>query len=317
MRIFHILPIAVTLFTLSSCSKELSLKTISFDASTAQNNYTPDDTIRFNLSGNADYVTFYSGLPGNRYKYSNRTSASGTPILLFTSARANGTQPNSLKIMVSSDFNGLGTDTATTLANISAANWKDFTDKATLSTGTAVSSGPINLTDMANTNKPVYIAFKYLATSGSKQNKWTITALTINNTLPDNTSYLIANLNAYNTAITNYGATTYSPGWVSYTAVNTYNWAISAGTSLVITGATTPELATDNAEAWVIMGPLDLKKVSPDWGTPIKNVGENISKFPYTYQYATPGAYEVTFLASNANRDKQDSIVKTIQLTVH
>jgi Domain of unknown function (DUF5017) len=316
MRFCYIFSTAIALLGLAACNKDIWLKSVSFDAGTTNNIYSTDDTVRFNLTGNPDFITFYSGLPGNRYAYRNRTSAAGTPVLRFTSARANGTQPNSLQLLLATDFKGVDTDTATTLSNIAAATWKDITDRATLSSGAALTSGPIDLSDQV-TDKPVYIAFKYNAVSGSKQNKWTITALTVTNTLADSSSYLLANLNAGNTAITNYGATTYSPGWVSYKAMNNYSWVISAGTSLVITGATTADQATANAEAWAIMGPVDLKKVTPDWGVAIKNIGENMNKFPYAYKYTSPGSYDVTFVASNANRDKQDSIVKNIRLTVH
>ncbi|SEW35317.1 DUF5017 domain-containing protein [Chitinophaga arvensicola] len=316
MRFHNILFTAVSGLLLAACNKDIKLKSLSFDASAGAGTYATADTIRFNLTGNPDFITFYSGLPGNRYAYRNRTAAAGTPVLRFTSARANGTQTNSLQLMISADFKGIDTSNTTTLSNIAAANWKDITDRATLSTGAALASGPVDLTDQIG-DKPVYIAFKYTSVSGSKQNKWTITGLNVNNTLADSTTYLIANLNAGNTAITNYGATTYSPGWVSYKVVNNYNWVVTAGTSLVITGAAAADQATQNAEAWAIMGPLDLKKVTPDWGIPIKNIGENMSKFPYKYIYTSPGAYDATFLASNANRDRQDSIVKNIRLNVH
>lgn len=314
IRFRHIAAITALLASIA-CKKELPLKSLDFDATIAKNNYSVNDTIAFRFSGQPDFITFYSGLPGNRYEYRDRTMQAGTPVLQFTSARANGSQPNSLQIMVSADFAGADADTATTLTNISKASWTDITGKAVLSSGTAVSSGPIELSDFANAGKPVYLAFRYTAVAGSIQNKWTITNLTVNNNLKDGTTYLIGNLNAFNTAITNYGNSSFSPGWVSYKLANTYAWAISAGTSLVITGATNKDLAAP-AEAWVFMGPLNLQKVTPDAGMAIKNVGENMSKFPYNYQYTTPGTYKATFVGANINKDQQNSIIKTLDITI-
>ncbi|MBC9929842.1 DUF5017 domain-containing protein [Chitinophaga qingshengii] len=314
IRFRYIAAIAV-LLTSIACKKELPLKSPDFDATVAKNSYSVNDTIAFQFSGQPDFITFYAGLPGSRYEYRDRTTQAGTPVLQFTSARANGSQPNSLQVMVSADFAGVAADTAITLANIGKASWTDITGKAVLSAGAAANSGPIDLSDFANAGKPVYLAFRYTAVAGSVQNKWTITNLTVNNNLKDGTTYLIGNLNAFNTAIINYGNSSFSPGWVSYKIANTYAWTISAGTSLVITGATNKDLAAP-AEAWVFMGPLNLQKVTPDAGVPIKNVGENMSKFPYNYQYTTPGTYKATFVGANINKDQQKSVVKTLDITI-
>ncbi len=305
------------IFLLNSyaCTKKIALKELQFDAAVSKTTYTTNDTIAFTLTGNPDLITFYADVPGNRFAYRNRTKADGKPILQFTSARANGSQANSLALMVSSDFAGVaGTDTITSLANITKASWTDITSRAMLSTGSAVSSGSIDLSDFVA--KPVYVAFKYTAVSGSIQNKWTITALSVNNVLSDGTSYLIGNLNANNTAITNYGVSTYSPGWVSYKVKNSYAWSVAAGTSLTISGATTAATATSDAEAWVLMGPIDLKKVTPDMGVPIKAIIDNMNKFPYSYQYKTAGNYQAIFIGMNQNRDNVDSVIRILPITV-
>jgi hypothetical protein len=220
--------------------------------------------------------------------------------------------------MISSDFTGIVPgDTAAVVAAIAKAGWTNITGRATLSTGTAVSSGKIDLSDFATAGKPVYIAFKYTGTKGSAYSKWTITNLTVTNSLADSTVYTIANLGAPTTAITNYGGTSYSPGWVSYTVSNTYRWVVSAGTSLVITGATTDAAATADAEGWAIMGPLDLRKVTPDFGVPIKIISENMDKFPFTWQYTVPGNYTAAFVAFNVDIERSDSIVRTIPFVIH
>jgi|GEM_PF-211139 len=336
MNIRYLIIFAGLLLSCIACEKQTDVKSVSFDVKstklngTASTSFSTSDTINFNFVDNPDIITFYSGEIGKRYEFKDRTSANGTPQLQFSTLRANGSQANSLSLMVSSDFKGIVTktilgvvsrDTAATTANIAAATWADLTSKATLSTGgtTAVASGIIDLTDLANAGKPVYIAFKYSATAGSIQNKWTINGLSVNNVLGDGTTYTIASLNGPTTAITNYGQTTYGPGWaVAFDPAqnaNKYNWVYTDKTSLVITGATTVAAATASAEAWAIMGPVDLTKVTPDFGVGIKSMSARLGS--YQYNYSTPGTYNAVFSASNNTIGGSSATVKSITLTIN
>ncbi len=335
MRIRYLI-IAAFLLACAACNKDIAVKPITFDVASAKNSgaattvFSTRDTVQFHFTGNPDMITYFSGEPGKNYDFRNRVSAAGIPQLQFSTIRATGTQANSLSLLVSTDFKGVATntiygvltrDTATTNANIAAATWTDIISRATLSIGgtTAVSSGVIDLSDFLTQGKPVYIAFKYTATAGTIQNKWTISALSLNNVLADGTSYTIANLNAPNTAITNYGNATYGPGWaVSYDPAknaNKYAWTYTAGTSLVITGATTAALATASAEAWAVMGPVDLTRVTPDVGTAIKAISATLSSYPYNY--TTAGTYNAVFAASNNTGSATSSVVKKVTLTIN
>jgi hypothetical protein len=327
--------IAAFLLGCMACTKQVTVAPVTFDVASAKKNgtattlFTVADTLQFYFTGNPDVITFYSGEVGKRYQYSNRISAAGTPQLQFSSIVATGTQPNSLALLISSDFKGVATktvygvltrDTATTTANIAAATWTDITSKATLSTGstTAVPSGVIDLSSFAAQGKPVYIAFKYTATTGTIQNKWTISALAVNNVLADGTTYTIANLNAPTTSFTNYGNTAYGPGWAtSYDPAkngNKYAWVYTDKTSLVITGATTASAATASAEAWAIMGPVDLTRVTPDAGVGIKAISAALPS--YQYNYAAAGSYTAVFTASNNTAAGSNMVVRQIPLVV-
>jgi hypothetical protein len=89
---------------------------------------------------------------------------------------------------------------------------------------------------------------------------------------------------------------------------------VSAGTSLVITGATTAAAATANSEAWTIMGPVDLTKVTPDAGVAIKSI--TLPQPNYTYVYGKAGNYKATFIAGNATRDGGVSSVNAVDVVV-
>lgn len=301
--------------TLSSCLKiKQEPVTPDFDVTVVKATVKLGDPAYFNLNGNPDYITFYSGEQGAKYDYRERSTANGVPKLQFSSARNSGTQANSLRLMISNDFAGLGADSITTAANISAATWTDITSRATLATtATAVASGAIDLSDFLAAGKPVFIAFKYNATTGSIQNKWTITGLTVTNTLPDGSVYTIANLNT--TAINNYSVVTlFSPGWAAYRYIGPYNWTITAGTSLVIAGAATAAAATTSPEAWTFTGPLALNRVSNDIGTAIKESSTRLST--YAYQFKSAGTFTATFVAQNANVYGDKQTVKQVTVTV-
>jgi hypothetical protein len=305
--------IAILIAMCSACQKE-QVKAPEFDVTTTKSTYKAGEYVVFEMTGNPDYITLYTGETGSRYIYNKRYTAAGTPKLQFTSQRANGTQTGSLQLMVSADFKGVGADTATTTANIAGATWTDITSRATWSTGTAVASGAIDLSDFP-LDKPLFFAFKYNGASGSIQNKWTISALTFTNTLPDQSVYTIANLSS--AAIANYGVgSVISPGWVGYKVANNYNWVISSGASLIITGATPATAATAVSEAWTFTGGITLNRIANDIGTPIKETSGRLAPSEYPFLYKETGTKTVTFVATNSSIYGQEETVKQLTLNI-
>lgn len=339
MKLLNISLLAGVLF-FSACSKTLDEKPVSFEVISTKTNgeasgtFGVKDTIVYQLSGNPDVVTFYSGAVGQRYEFNKRITAKGTPQLQFTSLRANGTQANSIQLLVSSDFKGvvaksqtvvgvITRDTAATNANIAAATWVDISSRAAWSTGAALSSGIIDLSDFAEQGKPVFVAFKYRATAGSIQNKWMISGLSLQNVLEDKSVYTQANFAASNQSISNYGVNTPGLGWLSSfnpdLNANKYAWVYSPGVgtagSLVITGATTAVTATAPAESWAIMGAVDLRKVTPDGGVVIKDINTLVKSWMPLVAYAE-GAYQAVFVASNNTVDGTSAVVRQLPLTI-
>lgn len=315
----HILLFIGTGCLLASCSKSLSIGDETFDVQIEKTSFAAGDTAKFSFAGNPDVISFYSGEVGKRYEYRGRTSADGTPLLRFRTIRANGSQDNSLSLMVSNNFEGaLVGDTAATITRIINAAWTDITSRATFSTGgsSAVVSGNIDLSDFSSQSKPVFIAFKYNGYTGSAQNKWTVDSFTVRNTLADGTSYVIANMNAFNISYTNYGVATFSPGFFACKVSNNYNWNIGS-TSLVITGATSAGAATAPSEAWVITGPIDLKKVTPDMGVQVKNFSRSTADLKYNYPYNTPGEYNAVFSGGKVSIDESQYSTKYFRIVVN
>src|SRR3546814_3272198 len=81
---------------------------------------------RFDFNGFADSVVSYSGKEGHQYEFRNRTEMDGLAHQLsFTSYRQWGTQENTLKLLVSSDFDGENYYES----GINSATWIDITDR--------------------------------------------------------------------------------------------------------------------------------------------------------------------------------------------
>lgn len=302
---------------LTACQKTMSTGDAQFDVQVNATQLSLGDTAIFSFGGSPDIITFYSGEVGKRYEYRSRFTAEGTPLLRFRTIRANGAQDQSLSILVSNDFAGiLLSDTPATLNQIKAANWANITSRAQLSSGgtTAVSSGNIDLSDFSAQNKPVYLAFQYQGFAGSAQSKWTVDSFTVKNILKDGTSYEIANMNANNIAYTNYGVSTFSPGFFPVRVVSTYWWTVNSN-SLVITGATGAGSAAP-AESWAIIGPIDLKKVTPDIGLKVKNSSQKADELKLSYQYLTAGTYNAVFSGGRVSIDETQLSTKSFQITV-
>ena len=311
MRIFHI-SVGLAMMALGSCSKEIGLAPLSFDVKADSTSYTAGSRATFLFSGKPDNITFYPGVPGRRFEFKDRTEAAGTAQLQFRTALNSGAQPNTLALMVSTDFPG-GVTSTTPPSIITGANWTDITARATWATSSTVApSGIVDLSDFVAAGKPVYIAFKYAAAAGSIQNRWTITNLSLRNVLADGTSYVLDTLPAL-VIVNNYGVGANMPGWANATIANTYRWTLSAA-NMVIAGATTAAAATAPAEAWAITGPINLKQVTPDAGIILQTMANVTPSFPYTY--TTRGNYKAVFVGSSANRDQQQSVERSLTISV-
>lgn len=255
----------------------------------------PGEALTFTFEGNPDIISFYSGENGKKYEFAGRTNATGgKPVLTFMSAGTNGTQANTLRLLVSSDFAGTFDSTS-----IQKATWTDLTSRANLSTGSSAASGAVDLTEFAQPNKPVYLAFRYVAPSSatSVQRTWTITSFSVNNVLPDGSTYPLA--------------TQADANWLGVNVKNTTNvWAVSASQLQIVGGALN---APDNDD-WVITRLLDLTRVKPDLPVALKNM--STQPVPYTYAYATAGTYKATFVAANETIYGRKESVKEVTITV-
>ena len=299
MRQQNIITIAVfaMVVLLFSCKKDV-VKTPQFEVSLKPGTYKAGESITFNISGNPDIITFYSGEQGSKYDNKERSVLSGKPLLQFsTFAQNSGTQENSLKIMASSDFNG-----TYSAAGIAGATWNDLTSKAVLSSGADnVASGLIDLTGIIEDNKPVYLAFKKRDEKSAtlKPRGWTIRSFNLGyQNDADQITYSVADLS--------------TAGWTAVDVLNsTYKWAIST-TALTIGGGA---INSSENEDWVITKVLYPNAIRPDPGIAVKGVDGRIDTYNFTFK--TSGTYKAVFVGANLNYDARKSVIKELTVVVN
>ncbi|WP_017258870.1 DUF5017 domain-containing protein [Pedobacter arcticus] len=256
------------------------------------------DSINFKFSGHPNLITFYSGEPNKEFKYRKRASIEdGKTTLEFSTTNAvKTTQANGFTVWVSTDFTGVNSAVA-----LKSATWTDITANINLSTGAnVVPSGIVDLNQYVSStesNKPIFIAFRYNVAASAGQGTWVIKSFNINNTTPSRI-FDLANIG--------------TAGWVATSITNpSLNWVI-APAELTITGRGSGWVATED---WVVTKPLYINRIAPDTGLTIKDTASPVNDFQYAFE--TPGTYNVSFVAANANSKNLKETVKEITILVN
>lgn len=288
-QIYRLLPALLIVF--AACNKK-EVAELDFNVTVDKTSYKAGDTVRFQISGNPELLTFYSGESGLQYENKERTAADGTPELSFTSFRQYGTQLNTLQLLVSSNFTG-----TYTAEGIAAATWIDITSKANLSTtADNTPSGTIDLSAFKS-DKPIFIAFRFHGITGETQRTWTIKNFVINNLLPDKNKVAVTGLA--------------DAGWVNVNLNNSpRSWTFTS-TQLQFQGG---NASVGNNLGYAITKPLFLTKVAPDRGVAIKNMATRMTTYQYVYK--GKGDFKPTFVASNTNVYESKTTVKQLNVKV-
>ncbi|WP_240186952.1 DUF5017 domain-containing protein [Pedobacter nanyangensis] len=289
----------VLLLSITSCQKTYDLEPQDdFAVSTEKTTYKVGETVRFNFSGNAENVVFWSGEVGRKYEFRKRTFVEGNKVSLnFKTFAQFGLMPidqSVIKLYVSTDFNGKYDG-----ISVKAATWNDITSQATLSSGVdQTPSGNIDLTSFASQNKKMAIALVYKTTvqkPETQQNRWVIRSFDLKQVNQQGEESVLA--------------TMATAGWVAFNFSGpATNWSITSAQLLTVRNNT--ELDDD----WVVTKQFDPNSTTPDKGEAIKNISQNLRTFSKVYTKA--GTYKVTFVATNANLKKSESVVKEFELTI-
>lgn len=314
-NIFKLLGIGC-IFCVASCQDD-RVKEPTLVTTLEKNIYEVGENVRFNFSGDADFVTIFTGVDnynagtiegnkkGSRYIYRERAKEPGQAILSFNCKKDGDNLEDyaEIKLLLSTDFKG-----DMTMEGIKAATWTDISDKAkwpvaATKKGTNVNSGNIDLSEW--NGQVINLAFRYTAKKGYKQEGYTISSFTLKNTVETDALPFVLWTNA---SYAKFGTATDK---VQEDGVSTaYPWKL--GTSLTCSGM--PNGAED-FESWVVSSPVDPSQVTPDYGTMIKSYSEVVPNF-YDYAYFKPGKFTATVVSRNATSFGSHESVQNIEIEI-
>ena len=297
-----ILFLTISVALLYTSCKKMAVDTPNLNITLDKLTYKLGDTVTFNLSGNADYVNFYSGEAGKNYdnKDAYTSSVSGNPEFQFTSSVQSGNAATKgLSILVSNDFNGTYDQT-----NVRSATWTDVTNRVTLATSaTTVSSGIANLNDLKAEGKPLFVAFRYLSVTSATaiQWQWTISAFQFRTKFTNGTVYT----NAPDNATAGFGSLEF--------AGDSARWVSSATLTHVGLKAGYPA-----DEDWAISRAFSLNSINSDASgvIPVKNISGAPLASQYAYKYAAAGTYKAVFVIRNATKSDSEEKIVTFNITI-
>lgn len=353
MKIKYCILLAIVLL-ISSCNKDLiNVESPSFDVTVPKSTYKVGEVIRFDLTGKAELISFYSGATLNDYSFKDNrvVDIKGQGASLeFASSVQVGTQAGQLSVWASADFDG----DYSSIDKVKAGNFIDITSKFTLGTNaTFVTSPKKDLSDIIKPGKPLYVAFKYVtkpqATNGLARQWFIQSFLLSSNNLFNDASLPIANqldagfrivdenkttaparASISQTRITLYGnqylyasLPIFDPSNPIYDPLNPiYN---PQSPSYVPTAVRPTYVPFDpltpyndpTSEHWAISKAINVEQVNlgPDLAVPIKGL-RDVTLKNYEYSYTKAGTYKVVFVASNNSIDSEQKVVKEITLTI-
>lgn len=301
----------ITIISFFSCMKN-EVVMPDFNVTTEKSTYKAGENVRFNLSGNAEVISFYSGEPLKDYKYKGGRIISPDYVnVSFSTGVAYGTHPDLLSVWVSSDFNG-----KYTINDVLAATWKnDITKNFVLapnsmnSTSSALSvpSGMLDIKSaLVDKSKPLYFAYKYYKlpdSIGGTQRNWFVRSLKIEsgNILGTQVFSDMKNLNlVYDNHFTDSS--------LKNSTLSSSSMTIRAPGSLT----------KDTLQVWAITPAINVADFEngPDKPVPVRGYRDEV-KNTYEYVFTKPGTYNVVFVAKNSNiYGNSPEIVREIPITI-
>lgn len=327
----------------ASCNKEESSEIVleekkapQFEVTTEKITYMVGEQVTFNIEGDAGVLDFWSGEIGNDYDYKivNRFLPAPDDILLqfrirhqYKTSRVYGT----LQVLVSTDFDG----DRLSFDEVDAATWTDITDRfddfnedALTWTGpppppgTNLVPSPINITDLREEGKPMYIALKYIYDGPGTAGSWgLIDQIVVEAVAEDGTVLLSGPLSSDFPA---YGAV--SPDKNPIRSLNRYYdpeglyptsnlLVIQSNANATVGGV--QYFANSYTEEYFVsvpynVGPQDL---GPDQPVTVTRLNRpTISSL--THEYSTPGMYKVRFVGTDPSLKENNQTIRELEIII-
>lgn len=297
---------------LASCMNDLQVSAPELDVKTVSIEVKAGEPVVFEMDGNADYVTFWSG---ETYSdYSHRNGRKFTPGILnklsFSSEITSGAQNEQLTMLISNDFDGNYMD----FDSMIHSDWTDITRWFSLPRGKGrKESSAQDISAFVYSDRPLYLAFRYRCRPQEQYgeaSRWVISNLRFTNTSEELGETVLYDL-------VNSGFRITDP----FSRTDAVCMSSVSQTQIVMQGRVQSEdvpAAAYETEHWIVSRPIDLtsiRDIGPDRPKVIKGYAES---FPttYSYIYESPGVYEAVFVASNQSIRDCKEAVSSITITV-
>ncbi len=287
---------------------------------------TENRNVTFLFSGNADYITFYSGDFENNYEHIGRSRVELSELEMSCTIRQQYNDVNYLDkevvfAYISKDFSGIYT-----VEELSKATWIPISGREahrlTVPVPTSAAevevASRIDLSQFIGLDEKFYIAFQYNAAGRSE-----IPSANSNGKYTTRPRVDVTALNLRRKDI---------HGQEFYTNETSTEWGFriiyqeSVGSNYQLTDdgfllqpgkgyidATTQK--ENNEVVWLVSGLLDPSAVEPDRGIALKSIEGSLKSYTHTYKNA--GEYTATFIATNANLWESSQMIEQINVTVN
>lgn len=305
------------------------------------------EPVNFLFSGDPDFITFYSGEAGSKYIYRNRTEVAAEDIasstLSFKVWYQYGKLPDMsqagatslVSMFISDSFTGLAKNDFTADSTlVESFSWKPLVADADMPQtikGSEAKADAYSIDMMPYVTSTFTLAIRYCSksvpmkadgvSSVSAQPKAYFSGMTIVNKMKDGTTtklyasdfgltpvnmFCHLNLTDQKTMTTNreYGSVTNNTsGFWNLTGASTGSFFIHSSNA-----------GTHYKYTWLVSNPIRMNLCSPDKGTAIKAINNDLGNYSYTY--ATPGVYTATFVAANDNYKHTSAVVREVNVKV-
>lgn len=287
--------------------------------------------VSFNLSGDPDFLTFFSGEAGKEYRYRDRTEVDPTEIvssrLQFSLQAQYGKPANIMQILISDDFPGLANnDFKSDSILVEEHEWQTLIPQNELPQTAKTLTYDVDMAPYMG--KRIAIALRYEGIDNTAvQSRFQFNNMAIVNTLENGlvtsltaSSFGFTPLNMYYTHPDVLNATGINGNRVNTiggkpygTATNNTSgvWNLSNFTAFFIhsTPANTPLMY-----AWLVSNLIVPNGCTPDSGIGIKSMHQSLDA--YTYTYSIPGTYTATFVATNGNYKQEKTKIMEYKIVV-
>lgn len=355
MKVYKLLSVAVTAGLMLSCTdlnnplEDINISVQAGEAVTVENNMitvSRNTPIQFNIAGEPDNITFFSGETGHNYDYRNRTQIAPeqikSSVLNFQIENQYGTMHKNLyNIYVSETFPGLYKDNFEDDCKLleSFSEWQDLILPEELPEQSGVKKDyTVDLypylgksftfaihyhpVPEAYSDTQPKVHFRNFKITNELQNGKIVEimpsdlGLTPVNLWSANLEGVEIDSNLKKNEGYYDGAGNLIESALWYGTVTNNIWGMwnmkSADTGYFFVHSTAKEKGL--RPSWLVSDYLEINKCEPDNGVAVKNISNRLEKYEYTYSEV--GTYKAVFVLNNANYKEEDSRIITMVINV-